>query len=131
MARPKEGARATLIYDAGCSSCTKFASLVRKMDLKGRIAFESMYDPPVEARMRARVGAGYDQSFHLILEPGGRVVSGEDALEDLAKLLPAAAPLAGALFKVPGVRGAAAGVYRAFAAGRACAEDTGRRLSKD
>ena len=123
--------RALLVYDAGCASCTRFAALVRRLDIGKRIAFASMYDAAVEARLRPELGAAYDRSFHLVIEPSGKIVSGEDALEDLARLLPAAAPFAGAVFKVPGVRGAAAGVYRAFAAGRTCAADTAGKVGKD
>ena len=131
MPKVKAGPRATLLYDAGCASCTRFAKMVKRLDLTRRVTFASMYDAEVEREMRPKVGGGYDRSFHLILEPGGKVVSGEDALEDLARLLPVAAPFGAAAFKVPGVRGAAAGVYRAFAAGRTCAADTAQKVGKD
>lgn len=129
MPNRKRAPRATLIYDAGCASCTKFAALVKRLDISGAITLASMYDPATEAAMRKKVGAAYDNSFHLILEPAGKVVSGENALEDLARLL-TSAPFGGAVFKVPGVRGAAAGVYRAFAAGRTCAADTAEKVGK-
>jgi predicted DCC family thiol-disulfide oxidoreductase YuxK len=125
----KGAARATLLFDGGCASCRKFAGLVRRLDVRRRVTQLSMYDPAVEGRWRPLVGARYDGSFHLVLEPGGRIVSGENALEDLARIL--SLPGADALFKVPGARGAAASVYRAFAAGRTCQSDAAARASKD
>jgi predicted DCC family thiol-disulfide oxidoreductase YuxK len=122
---------ATLLYDGGCASCTRFARLVRRLDMRKRIRFVSMYDAEVEARLRPKVGAAYDQSFHLELAPGGRVVSGEGALEELAKLLPAAAPFGAVAFKLPGAKGVPAVLYRAFSAGRTCAQDTAERVGKD
>ncbi len=130
MPEPRAAARATLVYDAGCYSCARFARLVRRLDRKERIEFASMYDPAVEARMRPKLGTAYDISFHLEL-PGGEVKSGEAALEDLAKLLPAAAPFGGVAFRVPGVRGVTGVIYRAFAAGRTCVADTAAKVSKD
>jgi predicted DCC family thiol-disulfide oxidoreductase YuxK len=124
------GLQTTLVYDAGCYSCARFARLVRRLDRKKRIEFASMYDPAVEARMRPKLGDAYDRSFHLEL-PGGEVKSGEDALQDLARLLPATAPLGAVAFRLPGVRDVPAMLYRAFAAGRTCAADTAGKISKD
>jgi predicted DCC family thiol-disulfide oxidoreductase YuxK len=123
--------RATLIYDSNCGSCTRFAKLVGRLDLRRRLVFVSLYDPVIEARLRPKLGEAYDKSFHLELEPDGKVVSGEDALEYLASLLPAMAPLGAVAFKVPGVREVPALLYRAFAAGRTCAKDTAERVGKD
>ena len=123
--------RAVLIYDSNCLSCTRFAKLVGRLDLRRRLDFVSLYDPVIEARLRPKLGEAYDKSFHLELEPGGRIVSGEEALEDLASLLPVTAPLGAVAFKVPGVREVPALLYRAFAAGRTCLKDTAHRVGKD
>jgi predicted DCC family thiol-disulfide oxidoreductase YuxK len=131
VAKGASPSRATLAYDANCGSCTRFAKLVGRLDLRKRIRLISMYDTEVEARLRPKVGAAYDQSFHLELSQGGRVVSGEKALEDLVKLLPAAAPFGAVAFKLPGVKGVPAALYRAFSEGRTCAKETAERLGKD
>ena len=131
MGKTAAAPSATLIYDANCGSCTRFAKLVGRLDLRNRIHFVSMYDKETESRLRPKLGAAYDQSFHLELAPGGRIVSGEGALEDLAKLLPPAAPLGAVAFKLPGVKGVPALLYRAFAAGRTCAKETAQRVGKD
>ena len=131
MARDPPAARMTLVFDGNCASCKRFASMVRRMDTKKLIRFASMYDPEVEERLRPRVGPAYDKSFHLVNEATGEVVSGEDALPDLAALLPVAAPFGAVAFKIPAVRGLPAAIYRAFSAGRTCAADTAGRQSKD
>ena len=131
MGKTAAAPKATLIFDANCGSCTRFAKMVGRLDLRKNIQFASLYDPKVEARLRPKLGPAYDQSFHLELHAQGRLVSGEDALEDLARLFPAAAPFGALAFKVPGVKGVPAALYRAFAAGRTCAKETAERVGKD
>jgi len=113
--------RATLVYDDDCGPCSKFAAAVRRLDRKGRIELVSMHDKDVEGRLRPKLGAKYDLAFHLILEPEGTVLSGEDALHDLARLLPAVKPLADVVYAIPGVRRAPGALYGSFAKGRQCA----------
>lgn len=113
--------RALLVFDSGCRSCARFAAVVGRLDRGRLVEFASMHDPAVEGLLRPRLGDAYDGSFHLVLEGGARVVSGEEALEDLARLLPWVGPLVLPLFHLPIARRVPAALYRSFAAGRACA----------
>ncbi len=115
--RPDSG---TLVYDTDCSTCSRFAGAVRTLDRGGRVRLVSMRDPEWEGRLRPELGEAFDLSFHLILEPSGRVLSGEAALPDLARLLPAVRPFAGLLFGLPGLRRVPAALYAWASRGRAC-----------
>jgi len=71
-------------------------------------------------RLEPELGERYDQSFHLIDEAKGTILSGEAALLDLARLLPSIKPFAEAVFRVPGIRRIPAVFYRTAAAWRRC-----------
>jgi len=124
---PKDGGapRATLVYDTECGTCSRFAALVRRLDTRGSLTLISMHDAGVEARLRPQLREAYDRSFHLVNEADGEVASGEEALRDLARLLPPVAPFFALVFKTPGVCRVPAAVYRAFAAGRTCSLPSG------
>lgn len=117
---PRRLEAATLVYDTDCSTCGRFAAAVRALDRKGRIRLVSMHDPEVEARLRPQLGDAFEASFHLVMEPGGEVRSGEAALHDLARLLPAVRPFAEVVFGLPGVRRMPAALYGWAARGRVC-----------
>lgn len=117
---PRRPLRGTLVYDTDCSTCSRFAAAVRALDRAGRVKLVSMHDPEVEGRLRPQLGAAFDRAFHLILEPDGRVLSGEAALHDLARLLPAVRPFAEVVFGLPGLRRLPGALYGWAARGRAC-----------
>lgn len=112
--------RATLVYDTDCSTCSRFARAVGALDRAGRIRLASMQDPEVERSLRPQLGESFDRAFHLVLEPGGQVLSGEAALHDLARLLPAVRPFAEVMFGVPGLRRLPGAIYGWAARGRTC-----------
>lgn len=113
--------RGTLVYDTDCSTCSRFARAVRALDFGGRIQLASLHDRQMEGRLRPQLGRAFDQSFHLILEPEGRVLSGEAALRDLARLLPWVRPFAEVVFGLPGLRRLPPALFAWAARGRACA----------
>ena len=121
---PGRAVRATLVYDTDCSTCSRFAGAVRALDRAGRIRLVSMHDGEVERRLRPELGEAFDHAFHLVLEPGGQVLSGEAALHDLARLLPAVRPFAEVIFGLPGLRRLPGALYGWAARGRTC--DPGR-----
>lgn len=112
---------ATLVYDGHCGSCGWFARRVKSLDTKRRIRFATLQDAEIEKTYRPQLGRAFDESFHLIEDATGRIVSGERALLELARLLPAVKPFAEAAFALPGVRRLPVLAYRAAAAARRCA----------
>ena len=114
-------AHTILVYDGHCGSCGWFARLVKSLDSEDQIELRTLQDREVEAKLRPRLGDGYEASFHLLDESTGEVQSGEKALPALARLLPAVAPFAQAGFSLPLVRRFPGFAYRAAAAARACA----------
>ena len=114
-----EGA-ATLVYDGTCGSCSWFARMVARLDSKGRVKLSKLEDPAVRRALEPKLGERYDQSFHLVEEETGTIRSGEDALLELARLLPAVKPFAEVAFALPGVRRVPSLIYRTAAAWRRC-----------
>jgi predicted DCC family thiol-disulfide oxidoreductase YuxK len=120
-------AAATLVFDGTCGSCRWFARAAKSLDARDRLRLATLQDPEIESRLRPSLGAAYEASFHLIDEKSGRVRSGEGALLELARLLPAVRPFAEVAFALPGVRRLPALAYRAAAAARRCAIPAARR----
>lgn len=118
--RAPSATSATLLYDGTCGSCSWFARTVHRLDSQGRVRLATLQDPEMRKKMEPRLGATYDQSFHLIDDATGGVRSGEDALLDLARLLPSVKPFVEAVYKVPGVRRIPSVLYRTAAAWRRC-----------
>jgi predicted DCC family thiol-disulfide oxidoreductase YuxK len=112
---------ATLVYDGTCGSCSWFARAVHTLDTHASVRLATLQDPEVRSRIAPGLGDRYEQSFHLIDEGTGNVRSGEDALLDLARLLPCVRPFAEVVFLLPGVRHLPRVFYRTAAAWRRCA----------
>jgi predicted DCC family thiol-disulfide oxidoreductase YuxK len=119
-ATSRKGASATLLYDGTCGSCSWFARTVHSLDSGGRVRLATLQDEEMRRKLEPRLGERYDQSFHLVDEATGTVRSGEDALLDLARLLPSVKPFAEAMFRIPGVRRIPSIFYRTAAAWRRC-----------
>lgn len=76
-----------LVYDADCGPCTRFRDAVGLLDPKREIRFVPL-DEAEERGVLAGVPPGLRRrSFHLIT-PRGEVLSGANALPELARLLP-------------------------------------------
>jgi len=112
---------ATLVYDGTCGSCSWFARAVHRLDTHAGVKLATLQDPDIRDRIAPSLGDRYEQSFHLIDETTGKVRSGEDALLDLARLLPPIKPFAEVVFVLPGVRRIPGVFYRTAAAWRRCA----------
>jgi predicted DCC family thiol-disulfide oxidoreductase YuxK len=109
--------QATLIYDGACGMCRDTVRLLRRWDRAGALAYVPFQDPAAVVRFGIPLPA-LAAAMHLIL-PDGRVFAGADAAPELARLLPGKSWLA-PLYRVPGVRPVARGIYAWIAARRHC-----------
>ena len=97
-AKPK----AALVYDSDCGVCLNFKKTVEALDYQGRFEFVSLREEkahellarmPMQARM---------SSFHIVY-PDGRIVSADDAVPHVVRLLPGGS-VTYWLLKIPGMR---------------------------
>lgn len=113
--------RPTLIYDGECGLCRDAVRVVRRWDRDHRMVYVPFQDHATVARFGIALPA-LAAAMHLLL-PDGRVLAGADAAPEIARLLPGKAWLA-PLYRVPGVRSVARGVYAWVAARRKCVVKT-------
>lgn len=76
----------TVFYDGACPLCAREIGLIRRLDRRGRIAFEDVSDPdaPISCPIDR---AALLERFHARL-PGGEVVSGARAFTEAYALVP-------------------------------------------
>ena len=79
--------KTTLVYDAGCSPCTRFMRIIDFLDARGKLDFASLIDADAEGRLDSIPESRRHRSFHLIL-PHGEILSGAKAVPNLVSLLP-------------------------------------------
>lgn len=99
----------TLIYDAACGFCRRWATRLKRWDRHDRIVLLPLQDPsaPALARRPRETLAG---AVHLV-RPDGGVFAGAAAAREALAYLPAGW-LPRALLALPGVMPAAERVYR-------------------
>ncbi|MFC1572108.1 thiol-disulfide oxidoreductase DCC family protein [Candidatus Eisenbacteria bacterium] len=78
-----------LLYDAECALCTRFARLVQQFDRPGAIEVVSLQD--FHARDTAIPMKELLADVHLVGEDG-RILRGEDALQQVVETVPQAGP---------------------------------------
>jgi len=116
-----------LIYDGDCHFCVEQAARLERL-VRGRVALESFRDPGVLSKYPALTRPECEAAIHLV-ETGGRVSRGAEAIARTLALRPALAPAA-LLYRVPVLRPLADWAYALVARnrfrlrGRACAGES-------
>ena len=111
-----EPGQATLIYDGECGFCRRCVEWILRRDSGGHFAFLPLQDPQVAARWPEIEPARLSEAMHLIL-PGGRVLAGADAVQEILRRLPRWRRWAW-IFSLPGGRGISARLYALVARNR-------------
>jgi predicted DCC family thiol-disulfide oxidoreductase YuxK len=107
--------RPVLVYDGRCRFCVgQVTRLARWVD--GRVRFESFRDPGVVARYPGLTREACEGAVHLV-EPGGRVTSGAEAILRALAVRPPLRPVVW-LYRLPGLRQLLDAGYRAIARNR-------------
>jgi predicted DCC family thiol-disulfide oxidoreductase YuxK len=106
-ARPGRARRA--YYDASCGICTRFVTIVARMDTFGRLRFL----PNSERDVPGVPAKTFDDSI-VVVDERGRSWTGAVAIAELLGALPLARPLAW-LARVPGLRQLAEALYQKVA----------------
>src|SRR5262245_40032379 len=101
MPAPESDPRPVLIYDGRCGFCVSQKARMERW-LQGRARFESFRDPGVIERHPGLTLAMCEEAMQLV-EPGGRIRSGAEAVFHALRLRPLTAPI-GWLYGVPGLR---------------------------
>ena len=104
-----------VIYDGHCAFCVAQATRLRRW-VGGQARFESFRDPGVIERYPGLTAEECEQALQLV-EAGGRISSGAEAVARALLLRPMLAPLA-RLYFVPGARQIATWAYRLVARNR-------------
>jgi lipase maturation factor 1 len=118
-----------LVYDGRCRFCVREASRIARW-VGDRVQLESFRDPGVLARHPGLTAEDCEAAIHLV-EPGGRITRGAEAIARTLRLRPLLAPL-GWLYALPGLRRFLDAGYGALArnrfrlGGEACADDACR-----
>jgi predicted DCC family thiol-disulfide oxidoreductase YuxK len=116
-----------LIYDGRCRFCMREANRLQRW-AHGRVRLESFRDTGVVERYPGLTLADCEQALQLV-EPGGRIRSGAEAVARTLRLNPRIAPLTW-VYYVPGLRWAFDLGYRTVArnrfllGGEVCTDDT-------
>jgi len=114
-----------LIYDGDCRFCIEQAARLARL-VRGRVALESFRDPGVLSKYPALTRPECEAAIHLV-ESGGRVSRGAEAIARTLALRPLLAPVA-LLYRVSILRAIADWGYALVARnrfrlrGRACAD---------
>lgn len=127
--------RAVILYDNDCGFCRWSLARILAWDRRGRLRAVPLQDPEADELLEGMEHERKMASWH-IATPEGRVYSAGDAVPQLARLLPAGAPIARLATAFPGVTNRA---YRWVAGNRerlgralgeqACSVDPSRRSS--
>lgn len=106
-------APAVLVYDGACPACRAAVDWIRARSGPGAFEFLSCHDPCLPARFPGLDREACLDAARLVL-PGGAVLSGADALPEVARRLRRVGWIA-PLLAAPGIRSVARLAYRAFA----------------
>jgi predicted DCC family thiol-disulfide oxidoreductase YuxK len=93
--------RAVVLYDEACGFCRWSMAKLLAWDRRKALRPVALQDPEADALLEGMAEDRKMGSFHLV-EPGGAVRSGGDALAPLARLLPHGAPVAALATTFPG-----------------------------
>ena len=112
-----EYANGLVFYDAECAVCAGFVDRTRGMLLRRGFHFVPMQ----AAWARARLGlvAGEELAEIKLLEAGGRILGGADAMIEIVRAIWWTWPVF-ALTELPGIRNVLRRAYQKFAANRHC-----------
>ena len=110
-----EDARPVLIYDGHCRFCVQHVSWLERL-VNGAVRLQSYHDPGVFKRYPGLKAAQCEGALQLV-EPGGQIYGGAEAIAATLQLRPVLAPV-GWLYYVPGIRQVADWTYRLVARNR-------------
>ena len=115
-----------VVYDGECPFCLRQIARIRAWDPGGRFEYLPRQTDGIEERFPILATSDFDVGMRLI-EPGGRVHVGADAVYEIARRLPRTR-WAAWLYRVPGLHGVAREAYGWIARnrrrlGRACGPD--------
>ena len=105
-----------VVYDGGCGFCQKGIKRIQARDRGDIFEYCPRQDPTLEQRFPAITEGDFNTGMRLI-EPGGRIHVGADAVYAIARRLPYWRWLAW-LYRVPGIHAALRLAYRWVAANR-------------
>lgn len=101
-----------VLYDAECGQCKLFALVVRAVDRGKRISLSPIADAEVSGLLGSVPEEERHRSFHVVLE-GGRIVSGGEAVGELAGTLSTVCSL---IFRTGKTKSLVSVLYHALAA---------------
>ena len=100
-----------LVHDGGCELCRRLGQWVQRSDRRGRLRAVTFDDPLAGQLLSSLPRDQWPYTFHVV-QPDGRVISGDAALPILVGLMAGWGPLAW-LLRCPGVgRLAGVALYR-------------------
>jgi predicted DCC family thiol-disulfide oxidoreductase YuxK len=102
-----------LVYDKDCGNCSRFKRIVNSLDAHRRLDFLSLVEADQSGLLDSVPRSRRHRSFHLIY-PGGRVISGSDAVPELVSLLPAGRGFSFLICEAPGGRKIVNLIYSMF-----------------
>ncbi len=114
--RPSDGKALVALFDGQCGVCTRSAAWVGQRDQASAVERLDLRDPVVSARFPAFEPEKVRESLH-VLDAGGELWVGVEAIARVLAVLPRWQFVARGIL-IPGLRGAAGAVYRAFASRR-------------
>ncbi len=127
---PGRSAEYVVAYDADCGPCTRFEKAVEALDIHGRADFVTLDEADLSGMLKTVPSDLRRRSFHLAT-PGGRVLSGAEALPEVLRLFPGGRIYSRLITGAPGGKRGVAFVYSAFArlhdAGE-CKQDSKNRV---
>ena len=133
QAEPQAIDRPVVIFDGTCGFCRKQVGRIRRWDRAEEFTFISSHEPDLLERYPQLAGEDLDAGMRLI-EPGGRLFAGADAVHAIARRLPRFRWLTW-LYHVPGVKQIARLVYgwiarRRHKLGQTCSPDGACRIDR-
>jgi len=100
-----------VIYDGNCNLCVNLVRLLAALDQGQRFQYVPMQDAPALARFGLTPADGQGGMIVIDLAQPQRRWQGSDAAEEIARLLPAGAPLIAAYRALPGLKAGGDQVY--------------------
>jgi predicted DCC family thiol-disulfide oxidoreductase YuxK len=110
-------ARPVVVWDGGCSFCSRSVRVLRALDLHRRLDYQGSADVAALARLGVTQESA-DEEMKLV-EPGGRVSGGYDAIVRIVRQLPLGW-LVSPILALPPLRALGRPAYRWIAAHRTC-----------
>lgn len=92
-----------LVYDKDCGNCSRFKRIVSSLDAHRRLDCLSLVEADDSGLLDSVPRSRRHRSFHLVY-PGGRVISGSDAVPELFSVLPSGRAVSFLIRQAPGGR---------------------------